>query len=255
MTGVPILKWRGHGRKESVLPSFRVLQESARVRMGFRFRPQPTCIEPLSMRSSDRETPADAPPDTPSDAELLAWCRAGQARGWRLLVQRYQRLVYAVARRAGHDEHAAADVFQTVFTRLMQALPSLQQPDRLRAWIVTTAKREALLQWRRGQRTVSLSPADDADPEGAGLSDPADEAPLPEQLLDELQQMHLLRLAMEQLDARCHGLLTLLFADAEDLLPYEQIAIRLDMPTGSIGPTRARCLGKLRTLLARIESR
>lgn len=196
----------------------------------------------------------DPPPGEPSDAELVAMCQAGQPRGWRLLVQRYQRLVYAVARRAGLDEHAAADVFQTVFSRLMQSIAGLQQPDRLRAWIVTTAKRETLLQLRRGQRTVSLTPAADADPEGAGQDDVADDAPLPEQALDDLQQLHLLRLAMEQLDARCHGLLTLLFADEEDRLPYEHIAIRLDMPTGSIGPTRARCLARLRTLLARVES-
>jgi RNA polymerase sigma factor (sigma-70 family) len=207
------------------------------------------------MPSPESEALPDAPPGEPSDAELLALCKAGQPQGWRLLVQRYQRLVYAVARRAGLDEHAAADVFQTVFSRLLQALPSLQQPDRLRAWIVTTAKRDALLQLRRGQRTVSLTPATEGDPHTAGQDDLPDEAPLPEQAIDDLQQMHLLRLAMEQLDARCHGLLTLLFADEEDRLPYETIAIRLDMPTGSIGPTRARCLGKLRTLLARAESR
>lgn len=194
-------------------------------------------------------------PQAPDDAELVALCKAGEARGWRLLVQRYQRLVYAVARRAGLDEHAAADVFQTVFSRLLQALPGLQQPDRLRAWIVTTAKREVLLQLRRGQRTVSLSPAADAEPGDDAQDDIADEAPLPEQLLDELQQIHLLRLSMAQLDARCHGLLTLLFADEEERLPYEQIAIQLDMPAGSIGPTRSRCLGKLRSLLARAESK
>jgi RNA polymerase sigma factor (sigma-70 family) len=194
-------------------------------------------------------------PQAPADAELVALCKAGDARGWRLLVQRYQRLVYAVARRAGLDEHAAADVFQTVFSRLLQALPGLQQPDRLRAWIVTTAKRESLLQLRRGQRTVSLTPAAEGDSDAAAEEELIDEAPLPEQLLGELQQLHLLRLSMAQLDARCHGLLTLLFADEEDRLPYEQIAVQLDMPAGSIGPTRARCLGKLRALLARVETK
>jgi RNA polymerase sigma factor (sigma-70 family) len=159
-----------------------------------------------------------------------------------------------VTRRAGLDEHAAADVFQTVFSRLLQALPGLQQPDRLRAWIVTTAKRDALLQLRRSQRTVSLTPATDADPDAVAQDDLADESALPEQTLDDLQQLHLLRVAMAQLDGRCHGLLTLLFADDEDRLPYDQIAIRLEMPAGSIGPTRARCLGKLRSLLARAES-
>ncbi len=207
-------------------------------------------MEPPEPETLSGAKPA-AEPDEPSDAELVAWCKAGQARGWRLLVQRYQRLVYAVARRAGLDEHAAADVFQTVFARLLKALPELQQPDRLRAWIVTTAKRDALLQLRRSQRTVSLTPANDADPGDAGQHDVADEALLPEQALDDLQQMHLLRQAMERLDSRCRGLLTMLFADDEDRLPYEQIAIRHGMPVGSIGPTRSRCLGKLRALLGR----
>jgi RNA polymerase sigma factor (sigma-70 family) len=193
--------------------------------------------------------------DAPTDAELVARCAAGDALGWRLLVQRYQRLVYAVARRAGLDEHMAADVFQTVFARLLKALPSLQQPDRLRAWIVTTAKRETLLQLRRGQRTVSLTPSHDADGDPGTDDEIADESALPEQALDELQQLHLLRLSMEQVDARCRSLLTLLFADEDERLPYEQIAIQLEMPPGSIGPNRARCLAKLRTLLARAGSR
>jgi RNA polymerase sigma factor (sigma-70 family) len=193
-------------------------------------------------------------PEPQTDAHIVARCRRGDGSAWQLLVQRYQRLVYAVACRAGLDEHAAADVFQTVFSRLLEALPRISQPDRLRAWIVTTAKRETLLQLRRGKRTVSMTAAaapDAVDAGGAAVDDIADESPLAEQMLDELQQLHLLRLAMERLDTRCHGLLTLLFADESERLPYDQIAIRLDMPAGSIGPTRARCLGKLRGLFDR----
>ena len=80
------------------------------------------------------------------DAALVARCLRGEARAWAALVQRYQRLVYAIVRRIGLDEHAAADVFQTVFARLVQHLPRIADPHRLQAWIVTTAKREALLQ-------------------------------------------------------------------------------------------------------------
>jgi DNA-directed RNA polymerase specialized sigma24 family protein len=58
------------------------------------------------------------------DAQLVARCRAGESAAWGVLVQRYQRLVYAVVRRAGHDEHTAADVFQTVFSRLMSTCPA-----------------------------------------------------------------------------------------------------------------------------------
>lgn len=183
-----------------------------------------------------------------TDADLVAGCQRGEAPAWQALVQRYQRLVYAVARRAGLDEHAAADVFQTVFTRLVEHLPRLREADKLQAWIVTTARREVLAHWRRGQRTVSLTPEhDDADPPPA--YDPADETPIPEQALQDLQQAHRLRLALERLDERCRELLRLVFRDEDDNLPYDEVARRLGMPVGSIGPTRARCLGKLRNLV------
>lgn len=180
------------------------------------------------------------------DAALVARCRSGDATAWSALVARYQRLVYAIALRAGLDEHAAADVFQTVFGRLIEHLGRIEDPRRLQAWIVTTAKREALLLLRRGQRTVSMT-RDDEDEE-APEWDIADDAPLPETVLSDLQQLALVRNALDRLDERCRGLLLLLFADDEDRIAYDQIATRLGMPVGSIGPTRARCLDKLRRL-------
>ena len=90
--------------------------------------------------------------ETVDDAALVARCIAGDGTAWTALVHRYQRLVYAIVRRIGMDEHAAADVFQTVFTRLIEHLPRIAEPSRLQAWIITTAKREALLQRSRGQR-------------------------------------------------------------------------------------------------------
>lgn len=186
------------------------------------------------------------PHDSPEDAALVARCRQGDAAAWAALVKRYQRLVYAVVMRAGHDEHTAADVFQTVFTRLIQHLPRLAQPERLQAWIVTTAKREALLARRIGQRTVSMTTDDD---EPGPEADLVDEAPLAEAALSDLQQLNRLRQSLDRMDERCRTLLTLVFADEDDKLPYEEIAVRVGMPIGSIGPTRARCLQKLRRLV------
>ena len=167
---------------------------------------------------------------------------------------RYQRLVYAIVRRMGDDEHAAADVFQTVFSRLLQHLPKLADPSRLQAWIVTTAKREALLQRKRAQRTVSMHrAADPGDGDPAGWSDdwePADDTAGPEDSLDELQQLHTVRQALDQMDERCRNLLGLLFRDEDDRVAYDEVARRLGVPVGSIGSTRARCLGKLRALLS-----
>lgn len=182
------------------------------------------------------------------DSALIARCRLGDADAWGLLVRRYQRLVYTVALRTGHDTHGAADIFQTVFARLLEHLPRIADPARLQAWIVTTAKREALRLRRRGARTVSMTIALD-DSDAAPEWEIADDAARPEQSLDDLQQAHLLRLALERLDRRCRELLALLFRDEDDAVGYDEISRRMDMPVGSIGPTRARCLGKLRRLV------
>ena len=182
------------------------------------------------------------------DAALVARCRQGEAAAWAALVRRYQRLVYAIVIRAGLDEHAAADVFQIVFARLLDHLPRLNQPERLQAWIVTTTKREALRMRHVGLRTVSITPADDEPGEGLIDSLP-DDSPLAEDALSGLQQLDLLRAGLDRLDARCRDLLLMLFGDEEDRPGYEEVARRLAMPQGSIGPTRARCLGKLRVLV------
>jgi RNA polymerase sigma factor (sigma-70 family) len=189
-----------------------------------------------------------APPPTPaSDAELLGACRRGEAQAWQRLVQRFERLIYTVPRRAGLGADEAADVFQTVFMRLHEHLDSLAQPDRVQAWLVTTARRETLrlLQQRqRMQPLASASVADDDD-ERCGEFEAVDPEPLPEVLLDELQRRHLARQAFMALAEPCHTLLELLYYRDEPL-PYAAIGAQLGMPVGSIGPTRARCLAKLR---------
>ena len=187
-------------------------------------------------------------PDHVDDAALVARCRQGDAAAWEALVNRYQRLVYAIVQRMGFDEHAAADVFQTVFARLIAHLPRIEDPRRLQAWIVTTAKREALLQRERGRRTVSMTRADDAgDADNESPEwDMADDSPLPEDVLSDLQQQNMVRGALEKLDPRCRKLLLLLFRDSDEKIPYEDVALQLDIPVGSIGPTRSRCLDKLR---------
>ncbi len=181
------------------------------------------------------------------DAALVARCLRGDGVAWSALVQRYQRLVHAIVRRIGLDEHGAADVFQTVFARLIQHLPRLADPSRLQAWIVTTAKREALLQRKLGQRSVSMTRADDGSDEGSEW-DVADASPIPEETLSELQQLNRLRVSLDRLDERCRSLLLLLFRDEDDKLSYDEVARRQGTSVGSIGPTRSRCLDKLRTL-------
>lgn len=187
-------------------------------------------------------------PDVDEDAALVQRCRQGEAAAWAALVRRHHRLVNAIALRAGLDEHAAADVLQTVFTRLLQHLSRLQRPERLRAWVVTTAKRETLQQLAIRRRTVSMT-TDDAESESHPALQVADDAPLTEDLLSELQQLDLLRRGLDRLDERCRSLLLALHGDDDTRLSYEELARRLGMPLGSLGPTRGRCLGKLRRLV------
>ncbi|MFO1269330.1 MAG: sigma-70 family RNA polymerase sigma factor, partial [Rubrivivax sp.] len=130
-------------------------------------------------------------PSVPEDTVLISRCRAGDASAWEALVRRYQRLIYAIARRAGVSEEEAADIFQTVFMRLLQHVGHLAEPARLQAWIVTTAKREAWLVRGRSRRTVS--PAAE-DPPG-DADDPADDAPGPDDTVAHWQLLARVQLA------------------------------------------------------------
>ncbi|MGL4230680.1 MAG: RNA polymerase sigma factor [Casimicrobium sp.] len=192
------------------------------------------------------DTIAATPSPRETDAALVARCVAGDGPAWDVLVRRYQRLVYAIVMRMQFDEHVAADVFQTVFTRLIDHLPRLTEPDRLQAWIVTTAKRESLLYRKRALRNVSLTPESDDEE----THDIEDDAWLPDQALENLQMQNIVRNAMVEIDARCRELLSLLYSE-DDKTAYDEVAEQLGMPIGSIGPTRARCLEKLRKLVDR----
>jgi RNA polymerase sigma factor (sigma-70 family) len=191
-------------------------------------------------------------PQELTDAELVERCRAGNQAAWNTLVRRFQRLIYTVPRRAGLSEDQAADVFQIVFSRLFEHLDRLGDPSRVQAWLVTTAKRESLRVLELSRRVVDLTPAGDEEDDG---SDPLDRfasnSPLPEELLSELQQQDRLREAVSQLDDRSRQFIELLFLQ-EEPLPYSEIAARLGIAEGSIGPTRARCLDKLRTVLRKM---
>jgi RNA polymerase sigma factor (sigma-70 family) len=180
-----------------------------------------------------------------TDAELLAACRRGDADAWQALVQRYERLIYAIPRRAGLDEDLASEVFQEVFTTLFEKLERIEQPDRLHAWLVTTARRKTWrLISREGGARRSRRVGDEDEAVGEELNSLPDNAPLPDEVLLRLEEQHRVRRALAVLDERCRKLLTLLFYRAEPP-PYSEIAEAIGTTEGSIGPTRARCLQKL----------
>ena len=177
-----------------------------------------------------------------SDEQLLAACRRGDEGAWEALVLRYQRLIYAIPRRAGLDEDAAAEIFQDVFTTLLESIENIEQPSRLQAWLVTTTKRKT---WRTVGRAKALRPFASEEGEGEDeMYDLADEGLLPDEALMRLEEQHLVRAAVAELGDRCRTLLQMLFYAAE-APPYSEIAAALGTSEGSIGPTRARCLKKL----------
>ncbi|MCM3903310.1 MAG: sigma-70 family RNA polymerase sigma factor [Pyrinomonadaceae bacterium] len=182
-----------------------------------------------------------------SDEQLLLACRSGDQAAWGVLINRYQRLMYAIPRRAGLDDDQAADVFQEVFTTLFQKLDDIDQPERLHSWLVTTARRKT---WRViSKERANRSKVVDEDDESADeLSRIPDNAALPDEVLLKLEEQHRVRTALATLDDRCRKLLTLLFYEAEPP-SYAEIAISLGTSEGSIGPTRARCLEKMLRLL------
>jgi RNA polymerase sigma factor (sigma-70 family) len=182
-----------------------------------------------------------------SDTQLLLACRDGDQAAWEALIRRYQRLMYAIPRRAGLDDDQSADVFQEVFATLFQKLDDIDQPERLHSWLVTTARRKT---WRiisKKRVTQNASGDGESDP-GEELASIPDNAALPDEVLVKLEEQHQVRTAVAALDDRCRKLLTMLFYEAEPP-SYSEIAISLGTSEGSIGPTRARCLEKMLKLL------
>jgi RNA polymerase sigma factor (sigma-70 family) len=169
-------------------------------------------------------------------AELMAAAAAGDQAAWNALVARFERLVWATARAHRLSQADAADVAQTTWLRLVENLGRIRDPERLGAWLATTARRESLRHIRLRVREV---PSETSDLFEA----PSDESP--EHALIAGEQGSGLWRAFGRLSERCQALLRLLVAEEEP--SYETIGAALGMPVGAIGPTRMRCLEKLRS--------
>ena len=189
-------------------------------------------------RSGSAKSPAD-------DAELIevvAQARAGANAAWETLIERFGGLVIAIARRCRLSDADVAEVSQTTWLRLVENLDRIEQPERLGGWLATTSRRESL---RIATRRAVVSPSEAVYLMVAAEADPLDDALLRE------EQARAIRLAAERLSPHCRRLLGVLMSD--DDLPYKAIAEQLNMPIGSIGPTRGRCLEHLRQILAEME--
>jgi RNA polymerase sigma factor (sigma-70 family) len=167
------------------------------------------------------------------DNDLIERCLKGDQAAWKDLVTRYQRLVYSTARLLCSNQEDVSDVFQQVWLELYQQLADLRNVEALPAWLMTVTRRRsyAVLHSRYGTEPLE------------------DDIPAISEQLAQVEREHSLERALDQISERCRRLIDLLYFDATEP-SYSEISEALRMPQASIGPTRARCLEKLRKLLA-----
>jgi RNA polymerase sigma factor (sigma-70 family) len=188
----------------------------------------------LSTQPDAGGTDAD---DRPELAALVHAARRGEPGAWNRLVQRFTPLIRTITSRYRLGEHDAEDVGQVVWLRLVQHIQRLREPLALPGWITTTARHESLRLARAHGRTLLLDPLEDSVRDRA-----ADHPNVDADLLQD-EQVEAMRQGLAELSTVQRDLLLLLTADPP--LSYREISLRLGMPIGSIGPTRARTLARL----------
>jgi RNA polymerase sigma factor (sigma-70 family) len=181
------------------------------------------------------------------DAEV-AWLVTAAAGGdrdaWHALVERFAGLVWSITRAYRLSQADAADVSQTTWLRLAEHISKINNPERVGAWLATAARRECLRHIKANARTV---PTEDMTwfENGGDGGDPTEAAVLrAEGEREAAAAMKALRQAFGRLAPRCRELLRILMATPPP--SYTDVSAALDLPVGSIGPTRARCLQRLR---------
>jgi RNA polymerase sigma factor (sigma-70 family) len=170
---------------------------------------------------------------------LVVHAKEGDEQAWAVLVSRHAGLIWSVARAHRLADADAADVAQATWAALFEHLGAIREPAAVGGWIATTARRECLRVLRRNERVVC----------GAELPEPVDDGSEPDAQLLASERDAALWAAFGRLGARDQALLRMLAS--EPAPSYEEIGAALGMPIGSIGPTRARALERLRRELDR----
>lgn len=173
-------------------------------------------------------------------AELVLAAARNDQVAWNALVSRFNGLLWSIARGFRLDDATAADAVQTTWLKLVDHLDRLTRPEAVGGWLATTMRRECLHVLDRASREVPSTTTHWLDDE------PADIRELDARLLDDERDAALWR-AMGMLSERCQRLLRVLMASPAP--SYADVSRALDVPIGSIGPTRQRCLAYLRRLV------
>lgn len=179
-------------------------------------------------------------PTATSPAALASACRAGQPDAWDRLLDRYERLVFAIATREGLSVEDAADVTQTTFEALLDQLDKIRDDEQIASWLMTVARRQA---WRirtdRSRQVVDETITTDGD---GSVVDP----------ISDHDTVMWVYQGLSEVGSPCRELLTALYFDPSSP-SYAELASRFGRPVGSIGPTRARCLERLRKQLGDVR--
>ncbi|MDH3499421.1 MAG: sigma-70 family RNA polymerase sigma factor [Acidimicrobiia bacterium] len=176
--------------------------------------------------------------ESESVRDLMAAAADGSQTAWNAIVERYERLVWSVVRSFRLDDASALDVTQTVWLRLVEHHDRIRDPESLPSWLATTTRNEAIRTLNRMKRQTPS--AFEYDVEDVATL-PVDDA-----LLSSEERVRVAR-AFEALSDECQQLMRLLTADPP--LDYETISQMIGRPIGSIGPTRGRCIKRLRQLM------
>ena len=180
-----------------------------------------------------------------TDAELVKACRRGDETAWNTLVERFQRLIITIPRRAGLSEEQAADVFQEVFLTLFEKLNEIEQAEKIRSWLVTTAKFKTWGAVRKAKNIYSPATDEEMETEMANLPDAA---PLADARLVEIEQQHQIRTALNHLEEKCRAILSMIYL-RDTAASYAEVALEIGVGETSISPLRTRCLKKLAKIL------
>jgi RNA polymerase sigma factor (sigma-70 family) len=177
-----------------------------------------------------------------TSAGLLHGAAAGDHQSWEELVNRYTGMLYAIARSYGLDSWTSADVVQATWLRLVEHVDTLRDPGAIGAWLATTARRQCFSVVRSRRREHPVEQVD-------GL-DAADRDPSPEDEVAARDRDARVRAAFHRLPIRDRRLLICLMNSPR--CSYADVSASLGIPVGSIGPTRARSLDRLRRELAAV---
>ena len=188
----------------------------------------------------------DSPAPSWSDTRLVRACLAGDEQAWVSLIEKYKNLIYSIPLKYHATPQDAADIFQAVCMEVFSELGKLRKTESLRSWLITVTIHKSY-HWKKKQQRWTDQDPEDLDEEPAGGYSGA-MATTEQEVAEAAEREQLVRESIRRLPARCQEMIRLLFFE-DPPLPYDEVARRLGLATGSIGFIRGRCLKKLQSAL------